>query len=412
MTAVIAGKGHALPATRLHCLLPRQLAYWSWRGLLLWGGLAVAAVAAAQQPPRWQLEQNGDGALVWRGELPAAPPRSVVEWRASAVWTSAWDRETTHLLADSGLVLSRYYPNHLVPLGTLGSPPGSGWVHLVLESPAGWRVEAVARVSSPRTEWDDVLAAADAGRRDLEAELAVARRYGVRAPEAEALLAIGEWTVAQAHGLQRPSTRRSEGRWWLEWFAAGAAKERRWLESIRHDQGAWTVLPDPPVVDGLELRGGQIVARVWSPTDPVWVPVRLAGVTGQFRPGDAGFLRRLGFNLYDGAAEVGFAEEARRMNIISSDSLPGGVQVVRWQAGMADPALASVVLLDGWEPYEEGREQTLADKPWRLHAAAVWTIRWRAGLPMCDQSPAPWLGLPEIPVGGGPPAPPWEAMAR
>ncbi len=346
--------------------------------LLLAAVLCTFASLGASQTVAadWSLELRGDGTVLWQG----ATPGGGSPWRAEAIWTSAFDPAESTVLADE-------------PAGeslriVLDPPPGIGTIVLKLaggpETLTAW-----ASTSGPQTAFDDLLVSARAARNDLEAEMIVANRYGVRRPEARAMLTIADIWLGHAEHLETDETRRTWGRWWLAYIAAECAAEQTLLVELRDKPGDWTVIDDPPLQelrvskDGLRLETG-----IWTPEGTDWVPVRLFGLRGHFEPGDARLVRDLGFNFIEHHSEIvttparlpeDVKREVERLNMGWWGILPKGAITQGICQSWLEPSL--VPAYGYWSPYAEktGRDESLAANPWRLRAYSHKALRYRWG---------------------------------
>ncbi|MEQ8819797.1 MAG: hypothetical protein RLY93_06100 [Sumerlaeia bacterium] len=350
----------------------------------------LAGTLLSAQPPAegldWTLERRGDGTIVWRGKLPPAAPRSTVEWRARAVWTAAEDAATTRLLADTGTILSIYYPRHDVPLSVLSPPPGDGLIVLELSIyPRHQPIRAHAFVhAEPNASFDDLLAAAEGALAALEAEALVASRYGVRRPEGGTLIELSRIYLRMAQDLDTRSAREDSGRRWLDWIARGASRETAILQSTRKDPAAWTPLDDPPLWDlRFDEAQGQWRAAVAMPRREVLFDVTLVAMAGDIAEHDLALIKALGFNAVEAVVITDeFRLEADRLNLAILQDLP---------------AREGVVVVSGWAPFDESQPDGLAAEPWRLWRLATAAMqarrtgRWAPQLP--PEAPGPRVAI-------------------
>ncbi len=330
---------------------------------------------------RWRLTQLESGEIEWEGELPPARLRQMVPWSARAVWTSADDAATTVLLADTGRLLTEYRPRHRLPLSLLAPPPGPGTIDLEFSTPNDPPVKAQAVYWGMQLGFQEYLADARREARQLREEIVIAGRYGVRRPEAGSLLTIMDIYMSIAETLDSESSSRSTwAQWWFGWLNAQCREEKELLVQARNRPEDWRIVNDPPLQDLRVDPDRGIQSHVWSPAGGEWQTVCLAGIRGQITSDDLILIKRLGFNVVDPEqTTTELATQATRLNLVLREELPAEAQVRVVTPGepFAPKNRGEVLILEGWEGYDDTRVQPLANFPKRLVMASGAAWRWR-----------------------------------
>ncbi len=341
----------------------------------------------------WFLERRSDESILWQGTLPDG------FWHARAIWRRPFGSRETMVLAEEK------FAEKSLRL-SLSPPHGLGVIDLEIAADGHETIRAWASTPGPARSFENLLAEARGARNSLEAEMAVANRYGVRRPEARAMLAIADIWLEKAGGLEGWSVRETEADWWMAYIAAECDAERTILVDLRDKPMSWTGIDDPPL-QTLRVADEEstLEAGVWTPEGTRWLPVRLAGIEGGFMENDVPRVRALGFNYLASSGPIATQDtlpdalnrEALQLNIVRQETLPRAAMVETTDHSLPDPELVRVFAQ--WP----GASGTI--DPWTLRAYSHKALRYRRGekvrIPKNPSDLLNTLESPERPIAAG-----------